>query len=87
MAGLGRIQQWFNAAVVTLLALAGLRKMTGADAKAQAAKGSGHPIHAKLLKSSNPKGNTSGHAYTGYHSCSDRRRAREIARYGVWINP
>ena len=79
MAGLGRIQQRFNAAVITLLSLAGLRRMTGgADAQKQAAVGHGHPIHAKLLKSSNPKGNASGHAYTGYHSRNDKRRISRL---------
>lgn len=52
MAGLGRIQQRFNAAVVAVLALAGLRGMAGAgsSAKEAASKGYGHPIHRKLLK-------------------------------------
>ena len=50
MAGLGRIQQRFNAAVVTLLSLAGLRGMAGTDAKEAAHKGYGHPIHRKYIK-------------------------------------
>ncbi len=53
MAGLGRVQQRFNAAVVTLLTLAGLGRMTGRDAKRQAAGGQGHPIHAKYLRTVN----------------------------------
>ena len=54
MAGLGRIQQRFNAAVVTLLALAGFRGLAGKkDAKDAAASGHGHPIHAKYLRTQN----------------------------------
>ena len=50
--GLGRMQQRFNAAVVTVLALAGLRGMAGTaeTAKDTAAKGFGHPLHRKLIK-------------------------------------
>ena len=50
MAGLGRIQQRFNAAVVAVLALAGFGRMAGTDAKKQARAGGGHPIHAKYLR-------------------------------------
>jgi hypothetical protein len=50
--GLGRMQQRFNAAVVAVLALAGLRNMAGGqDHAAAASKGYGHPIHAKYLRS------------------------------------
>lgn len=53
MAGLGRVQQRFNAAVVTLLTLAGFGRGFGKGAKAQAATGLGHPIHAKYLRTMN----------------------------------
>jgi hypothetical protein len=49
--GMSRLQQRFNAAVVTVLTLAGLHGMAGAEqTKAQAAKGMGHPFHRKVLK-------------------------------------
>ena len=50
--GMSRLQQRFNAAVVTVLTLAGLHGMSGAKgAKESAAvKGGGHPVHRKLLK-------------------------------------
>ena len=79
MAGLGRVQQMFNRAVLgTLAALIGFAR--GGDAQAAktfAAKG--HPILAKLLKSSNPNANTPGRAYPGYCS-GDRETARRLER-------
>ena len=71
MAGLGRVQQIFNRAVLgTLAALIGFAR--GSDAKqAEALATKGHPILAKLLKSSNPNANTPGRAYPGY--CSGNR--------------
>jgi hypothetical protein len=87
MAGLGRIQQKFNAAVITLLSLAGLRNMAAAgDASKQAAAGYGHPIHAKLLKSSNPNANTPGRPYQGYCSGAGEtaRRAKRHDAPGPW---
>lgn len=50
MAGLGRVQQRFNAAIVTLLTLAGLKHMAGKDAKEDAGRGFGHPVHRTVLK-------------------------------------
>lgn len=51
MAGLGRVQQRFNLALVAALA-AVVRFARGGseDAKEQAAVGFGHPIHRKYLK-------------------------------------
>lgn len=49
--GMSRLQQRFNAAVATVLTLAGLHGMAGAQqTKAQAARGMGHPFHRKQLK-------------------------------------
>lgn len=50
MAGLGRIQQRFNAAVITVLALAGLKSLGRSSAKDAAAKGYGHPIHRMFFR-------------------------------------
>ena len=68
MAGLGRVQQRFNLAVVTALAaLVSFARQGHDDAKAaQAGATTGHPIHRKYLKSSNPRSNTPGYAYPGY---------------------
>lgn len=55
MAGLGRVQQRFNAAVAKVLTLAGFARMAGAKgAQETAAQGYGHPIHAKYLRTVNP---------------------------------
>lgn len=68
MAGLARVQQRFNAAVVAVLVLAGLRGIAGANetAEGEAALGHGHPIHAKFLKRSNPRSNRPGYPFPGY---------------------
>lgn len=78
MAGLGRIQQKFNAAVVSILALAGLHNMAGGKAvtAAEAArKGYGHPIHAKYLHTQNIAKATGRNLrrYAGYCSGLDYR--------------
>jgi hypothetical protein len=51
--GMGRLQQRFNAAVATVLTLAGYGGLAGQakDAKQGASKGHGHPAHRTLLKS------------------------------------
>lgn len=79
MAGLARMQQRFNAAVITLLSLAGLRKMAGGGASEAVAKGYHHPIHAKYLKSSSPRANTPGVRYAGYCS-GEQEQARRWAQ-------
>lgn len=64
MAGLGRVQQLFNRAVVgTLAALIGFARGGKEEAKRLAG---GHPLLAKYLKNSNPRANTPGTAYPGY---------------------
>lgn len=66
MAGLARVQQRFNAAVVAVLTLAGLNRMAGnTSAAKQAAVGFGHPIHAKYLRAQKPQRHR-GYAYPGY---------------------
>ena len=89
MAGLGRIQQRFNAAIVTLLSLAGLRGMAGdTSAKNAAAHGHGHPLHAKFLRTQNVSKAT-GRDLLPYHGyCSGkeetaRRLATKQARFGT----
>lgn len=68
MAGLGRIQQRFNAAIVgTLAALVGFARGGSSEAAEEAAAaGSGHPLHRKLITRSNPRGNTPGYDFPGY---------------------
>lgn len=79
MAGLGRIQQRFNAAVVAVLALAGLRNMAGAgDHQKAAAAGYGHPIHAKYLRSVYNK--SARTPYPGY-CAGARETGRRAARF------
>lgn len=51
--GMGRLQQKFNAAVATVLTLAGFGGLAGQRNAAQASQGKGghgHPMHRKLLK-------------------------------------
>lgn len=76
MAGLGRIQQRFNAAIVgTLAALIGFAR--GGDRQAtKRLLEHGHPILAKYLKSSNPRANQSGHDYPGYAESSVPKQHR-----------
>lgn len=68
MAGLGRIQQTFNKAIVgTIAALIGFARGGREEAKRLAGNGGhGHPLLAKYLKSSNPRANEPGYAYPGY---------------------
>ena len=86
MAGLGRIQQRFNAAVITLLSLAGLRNMAGADSQEQAARGYGHPLHRKYLRTQNYEKATGREPdqrkYPGFCAGEGerQRRLRQIAR-------
>lgn len=70
MAGLARMQQKFNAAIVAVLALAGLRNMAGAaQSAADAARvGYGHPVHAKYLRANPMRHNRPGTTYQGYCS-------------------
>lgn len=77
MAGLGRIQQTFNKAVLgTLAALIGFARGGKEEAKRLAGNGGhGHPLLAKYIKSSNPNANMPGREYPGY--CFG---ARETAR-------
>lgn len=82
MAGLGRIQQRFNAAVVMVLTLAGFGGLAGESGARKAAAGGGQPIARKYIKSSNPRSNTPGMRYQGY--CSGRR---ETARRAARMNP
>ena len=78
MAGLGRIQQRFNAAVLgTLAALIGFAR--GDKQASERLQTIGHPILAKLLKSSNPNSNRRGYDYPGYCAGAretERRRLR-----------
>jgi hypothetical protein len=77
MAGLGRIQQRFNAAVVAVLALAGLRNMAGAgNAAKAAATGFGHPIHAKYLRAHPKLSKTPYPGYCAGAQETERRRER-----------
>ena len=51
---LGRMFSRLSAAVVTVLALAGLRSLgASGSAKEAAAKGYGHPLHRKYLRTQN----------------------------------
>lgn len=70
MAGLARMQQKFNAAIVAVLALAGLRNMAGAaQSAADAARvGYGHPVHAKYLRGDPMNRNRARMPYAGYCS-------------------
>lgn len=81
MAGLGRIQQRFNLAVLTPIALllgwAG--RQQGLDESQPIV--SGHPILAKYTKSSNPNRNTRGSEYPGY--CAGQREAARRVRQGL----
>lgn len=90
MAGLGRIQQTFNKAIVgTLAALIGFARGGREEAKRLAGNGGhGHPLLAKYLKSSNPNANTPGQKYPGY--CAgrqevERRRRQYYTR--IWKGP
>jgi hypothetical protein len=71
MAGLGRVQQLFNRAVLgTVAALIGFAR--GGDKQAtQHLLAYGHPILAKYLKCSAPRANTPGYAYPGF--CAGER--------------
>jgi hypothetical protein len=65
-AGLGRVQQMFNRALVgTLAALIKLRGREEAK-RLSSNGGHGHPLLAKYTKSSNPNANTPGAPYPGY---------------------
>jgi len=75
MAGLGRVQQRFNAAIVAVLAL--LKVGAGSKKEQARAQGAGHPILAKLIKSSSPNANTPGREYPGY--CSGQRETARRA--------
>ena len=85
MAGLGRVQQRFNAAVVGVLAaLVSFARGGEKDAKGQASVGIGHPIHAKYLRTQN-YGRATGRdlqLYPGYCSGAQEtaRRSRAINR-------
>lgn len=88
MAGLGRVQQRFNAAVVGALALlVGFARQGQNEAQAaQWGQTTGHPIHRKYLKASNPNSNTPGDPYPGYCSGAreiERRRQRQARVYEV----
>jgi hypothetical protein len=79
MAGLGRVQQVFNRAIIgTLAALIGFARGK-ADKQSAANLAMGHPLLAKWLKSSNPNGNNPGSAYPGYCS-GDRETRRRLER-------
>lgn len=72
MAGLGRIQQRFNAAVVgALAALVAFARQGGdsAAAQTQARGGVGHPIHAKYLRPSDPARVRTRYAGKDYSYC------------------
>jgi hypothetical protein len=81
MAGLGRVQQMFNRAVLgTLATLIGFARGGREEAKRlQGNGGHGHPLLAKYLKSSNPNANTPWTEYPGYCAGAqetERRRLR-----------
>ncbi len=80
MAGLGRIQQRFNAALVTVLALAGFGTQH-ANTRDMLTAQKGHPLAAKYVKSSNPRANTPGRRYRGYCNgqAEIRRRWEKLA--------
>lgn len=82
MAGLGRIQQRFNAALVAVLALAGFggRQATTRELLTQ----SGVPLSKKYIKSSNPKGNTPGQQYLGYCSGVQEQERRQAQIEAAW---
>lgn len=82
MAGLGRVQQRFNAAVVGVLAaLVSFARGGEKDAKGQAAAGTGHPIHAKYLRSQN-YGRATGRGLSRYpgYCYGAQETARRAAR-------
>ena len=83
MAGLGRNQQRFNAAVLGTLAT--LLSFARGDRQAsERLKTHGHPILAKLIKSSNPNSNQRGYDYPGYcfgKQETERRRRQHWQRY------
>jgi len=79
MAGLGRVQQMFNRGVLGILATL-FSVARGGNKQATAAfAAKGHPILAKLIKSSNPNANTPGRKYAGYCS-GDRETQRRYER-------
>lgn len=81
MAGLGRIQQIFNRAVLgTLATLIGFAR--GGRQEAQQLAQKGHPLLAKFIKSNAPNANTPGTRYLGYcyGAAETSRRQRQIAR-------
>lgn len=74
MAGLGRVQQRFNTAVLGVVA-ALISFARGGDRQATAQMATkGHPILAKYLKSSNPNSNRRGVEYPGY--CAGERETQ-----------
>ena len=67
MAGLGRVQQRFNAAVVGVLATLVTFARGGTDKQvAERLLAEGHPILAKLLKHDPPNKTIPGQPYLGY---------------------
>ena len=83
MAGLGRIQQVFNKAVLgTLAAVIGFARGGREEAKRLAGTGGhGHPLLAKYLKCSNPRANTPGRDYPGYCSGVKETARRRYQQY------
>ena len=78
MAGLGRVQQIFNRAILgTITALIGFARGGHEEAK-RLTSGGGHPLLAKYLTSSNPRANTPGYAYPGY--CAGARETERRYR-------
>jgi len=89
MAGLGRVQQLFNRAVVgTLAALIGIARGGKEEAKRLAGNGGhGHPLLAKLIKCSAPRANTPGHDYPGYLASSMPKVGRNLRPVGYKTRP
>jgi hypothetical protein len=83
MAGLGRVQQLFNRAVLgTIATLIGFAR--GGRSAAESLVGNkhgGHPLLAKLIKHNPPNANAPGRDYPGY--CSGQQ---ETARRYVRMN-
>lgn len=83
------MQQRFNAAFVAILTLAGFGR--GQSAKAEAAKGAGHPIHRKYLHT-NDVAKATGRgcsAYLGYchgEKETERRLFRMCRERGIDTN-
>lgn len=85
MAGLGRVQQMFNRAVIgTLAALVGFARGGQEETKRLTSSG-GHPLLAKYLKSSNPNVNAPGYRYPGYGHWPGK--GATLLRVGVSTKP